>query len=491
VYRAFYGFDRKPFQLTADPAFLYLSATHKKALAYLRYGVADAGNLVLLTGEVGSGKTTLLKGLLSELDEAVVVAKVMNTRVSGEQLIELIGLDFGLDPIGKERTAILHELNTFLIEQYAQGNKCVVVVDEAQNLEVPMLEELRLLSNLESGADKLLQIILCGQPELKETLGQPALRQFKQRINVTYHLERLTEEETAAYLVHRLEVAGGRSDLFSGEAVAAIHAYAHGIPRLINKVADRALLYAFVEEHDAIDGPLVEAVLADIRKEEGADAAADVEEEEVARRLSEGGGRGGGGMDTRTATLLWNRLQRMEERMEEVGGVQQQIRREVEGLPFRLEEVVRRATQGTAKTVSSIWDKSDGLERRLTALEERLVGMAEALEATGTQWSRTNDKLVPLLEQIHHVLDRHGAMLRRLSSLDLKEDQMLVRLESVARRLDRLEGEGGEGATPEPPRREKGAGAESMKDETARGDDPLADLVTPPPKRRGGFFRRR
>jgi len=484
VYRAFYGLDRKPFQLTADPEFLYLSATHKKALAYLRYGVADAGNLVLLTGEVGSGKTTLLKGLLRELEEEVVVAKVMNTRVSGEQLIELICLDFGLDPIGKERTAILHDLNTFLIEQYAQGNKCVVVVDEAQNLEVEMLEELRLLSNLESGADKLMQIILCGQPELKQTLGQPSLRQFKQRINVTYHLERLTEEETAAYLAHRLEVAGGVPDLFSADAVGPIHDYAHGIPRLINKVADRALLYAFVEEHDGIDGPLVEAVLTDIRKEEGVDAAADGEEEEVARRLSEGG-RGGGSMDSRTATLLWNRLQQMEERMEEVASVQQQIRREVEGLPFRLEEVVRRATQGTAKTVSSIWDKSDATGRRLGALEERLLGMAEALEVTGTQWSRTNDKLVPLLEQIHQVLDRHGAMLRRLSSLDLKEDQMLVRLDAVARRLDRLEVE--EGAVADT--RSAASGTEP-EDETAKEEDPLAQLVTPPPKRRG-FFRRR
>jgi len=486
VYRAFYGLDRKPFQLTADPAFLYLSATHKKALAYLRYGVADAGNLVLLTGEVGSGKTTLLKGLLAELDEAVVVAKVMNTRVSSEQLIELICLDFGLDPIGKERTAILHDLNTFLIEQYAQGNKCVVVVDEAQNLDVATLEELRLLSNLESGADKLMQIILCGQPELKQTLGQPALRQFKQRINVTYHLERLSEEETAAYLAHRLDVAGGAPDIFYAEAIAPIHGYAHGIPRLINKVADRALLYAFVEEHDAIDGALVEAVLTDIRKEEGADTAADGDEEEVARRLSEGG-RAGGSMDTRTATLLWNRLQQMEERLEEIAGSQQQVRREVEGLPFRLEEVVRRATQGTAKTVSSIWDKSDATGRRLGALEERLLGMAEALEATGTQWSRTNDKLVPLLEQIHQVLDRHGAMLRRLSSLDLKEDQMLVRLDAVARRLDRIEVEEGAvaDAAPVPPR------PEMVKDEAAKEEDPLAQLVNPPPKRRGGFFRRR
>lgn len=489
MYRAFYGLHRKPFQLTADPEFLYLSATHKKALSYLRYGVADAGNLVLLTGEVGSGKTTLLKGLLRELEEEVVVAKVMNTRVSGEQLIELICLDFGLDPIGKERTAILHELNTFLIEQYAQGNKCVVVVDEAQNLEVPMLEELRLLSNLESGSDKLMQIILCGQPELKQTLGQQALRQFKQRINVSYHLERLSEEETAAYLTHRLEVAGSAVELFDAEAVALIHGYAHGIPRLINKVADRALLYGFVEEQDAIDGPLVETVLVDIRKEEGVDAAADGEEEEVARRLSEGG-RGGSSMDSRTATLLWNRLQQMEERMEEVAGHQQQIRREVEGLPFRLEEVVRRATQGTAKTVSSIWDKSDATARRLGALEERLLGMAEALEVTGTQWSRTNDKLVPLLEQIHQVLDRHGAMLRRLSSLDLKEDKMLVRLDAVARQLERLDAEADAAAsTAAAPPRRKPAG-ETPKEEQAKETDPLMQLVNPPPKRRGGFFRR-
>ncbi len=487
MYRAFYGFSRKPFQLTADPEFLYLSATHKKALAYLRYGVADAGNLVLLTGEVGSGKTTLLKGLLRELEEEVVVAKVMNTRVSGEQLIELISLDFGLDPLGKEKAAILHELNTFLIEEYARGHKCVVVVDEAQNLEVEMLEELRLLSNLESGADKLLQIVLCGQPELKTTLGKPALRQFKQRINVTYHLERLSEEEVAAYIAHRLEVAGGARDLFEPDAIAPIHAYAGGIPRLINKVADRALLYGFVEEHDRIDAGLVQTVLEDIRKEEGVDAAADVEEETLARRLSEGSS-GGGSMDSRTATLLWNRLQQMEERLDEIAGTQQQIRREVEGLPFRLEEVVRRATQGTAKTVSSIWDKSDAMERRLAALEDRLLGMVEAVEATGTQWSRTNDKLVPLLEQIHHVLDRHGAMLRRLSSLDLKEDQMLVRLEAVARRLDRLEGGEEEGVPASPPSR---GDAEPSDEGPLKEDDPLAQLVTPPPRRRGGFFRRR
>ncbi|RMF79221.1 MAG: hypothetical protein D6739_11205, partial [Nitrospirae bacterium] len=369
----------------------------------------------------------------------------------GEQLVELIALDFGLDPIGKERTAVLHELNSFLVEQYGQGNKCVVVVDEAQNLDVPMLEELRLLSNLESGADKLLQIILCGQPELNRTLARPELRQFKQRINVSYHLERLTEEETAAYIAHRLEVAGGQPDLFAPEAVTAVFDYARGVPRLINKVCDRALLYGFVEERERVDAALVDSVLADLRKEEGVDAAADTEEEAVARRLSAGAA-SAAGLDTRTATLLWNRLQQIEDRMEQVAATQEQIRREVEGLPFRLEEVVRRATQGTAKTVSSIWDKADGVERRLTALEERLLGMVEAVEATGTQWSRTNDKLVPLLEQIHHVLDRHGAMLRRLSSLDLKEDRMLVRLDELARRLDRLtEGEAEAAEAPEAP----------------------------------------
>jgi putative secretion ATPase (PEP-CTERM system associated) len=489
MYREFFGFQRKPFQLTADPAFLYLSATHKKALAYLRYGIADAGNLVLLTGEIGGGKTTLLKWLIDECDEHVVVAKVMNTRVSGDQLLELIALDFGLDPLGKDKTTILHELNTFLIEQYGRGRKCLVAVDEAQNLDITMLEELRLLSNLESGADKLLQIILCGQPELRDTLNSPRLEQFKQRINVTYHLERLTAEETGHYIAHRLKVAGGQGVDFQPEAVAAIHRYAYGIPRLINKVCDRALLYGFVEERRDLNGDLVDVVLKDIRQEEGGDTAADREEEEVARRLSEAT-TSSGGLDSRTASLLWNRMQAVEDNLEEVAKAQEQILREVRGLPFHLEQELRKATQGLAKTVSSIWDKVDSMEARLREVEARQQGVTRVIEETGTQWSRTNDKLVPLLEQMNQVLDRHGAMLRRLSSLDLKEDRMLVRLDELSRHLDRLEStatdEGETAAKVE-------AQADSAAADASDSGTPLEELVTPSAtlrRRGGGFFRR-
>ena len=489
MYREFFGFTRKPFQLTADPEFLYLSATHKKALAYLRYGVADAGNLVLLTGEIGGGKTTLLKWLLEECDEHVVVAKVMNTRVSGDQLLELISLDFGLDPLGKDKTTVLHELNTFLIEQYGMGGKCLVAVDEAQNLEVPMLEELRLLSNLESGSDKLLQIILCGQPELRETLNSPQLKQFKQRINVSYHLERLTREETGEYIAHRLKVAGGENVVFQSDAVDLIHQYAYGIPRLINKVCDRTLLYGFVEETHDLTGNLVRSVLDDIRQEEGGDTASDPEEEEIARRLSEAGV-AGGGYDSRTASLLWNRMQAVEDHLDEIAKAQEQILREVRGLPFHLEQELRKATQGLAKTVSSIWDKVDAMERRLRSVEERQDGVTRVIEQTGTQWARTNDKLVPLLEQMNHVLDRHGAMLRQLSSLDLKEDRMLVRLEELSRHLDRLQG----AAVVEEEHGKLASNVGKGAAETAEpGGSALEELVTPSAtlkRRGGGFFRR-
>ena len=489
MYREFFGLERKPFQLTADPAFLYLSATHKKALAYLRYGIGDAGNLVLLTGEIGGGKTTLLKWLIGECDEQVIVAKVMNTTVSGDQLLELIALDFGLDPLGKDKTTILHELNTFLIEQYARGRKCLVAVDEAQNLDVKMLEELRLLSNLESGADKLLQIILCGQPELRDTINSPRLEQFKQRINVTYHLERLTEEETGQYIAHRLKVAGGENVVFAPEAVTAIYRYAYGIPRLINKVCDRALLYGFVEETRDLNRQLIEVVLRDIRQEEGGDTAEDPEEEEVARRLSEST-TSSGGLDSRTASLLWNRMQAVEDNLEEVAKAQEQILREVRGLPFHLEQELRKAIQGLAKTVSSIWDKVDSMEVRLRYVEERQDGVTRVIEQTGTQWSRTNDKLVPLLEQMNQVLDRHGAMLRRLSSLDLKEDRMLVRLDELSRHLDRLETAAGE------EREADGRVETNGKHASAEVPDAgtsLEALVTPSAtlkRRGGGFFRR-
>jgi putative secretion ATPase (PEP-CTERM system associated) len=268
MYTTFFNLTCNPFQLTPDPEFLFLSKEHKKALTYLRYGISSNTGFILVTGEIGTGKTTLIRQLLKELKKDIKVARVNNTLVNSEQLISMINDDFGIKTKGKDKTEMLRDLSDFIIRQYAQGFRTALIIDEAQNLSSKLLEEIRLLSNLETDKAKLLQIILAGQPELKQNLAVPELRQLRQRINISCHINPLGRDETEEYIRHRLEIAGNRAAVtFLDGALDDIYSLTRGIPRLINIFCDFLLLAAFTEETKEISASLIKEVAEDLDSE--------------------------------------------------------------------------------------------------------------------------------------------------------------------------------------------------------------------------------
>ncbi len=265
MYNLFFDLKYKPFDLLPDPKFIYLSKSHKKALTYLDYGIRERSGFVLLTGEVGSGKTTLIRDLISKNYEHVVLSKIFNTCVTSEQMLAMINDDFGIVTDRNDKVSLIRDLNTFLVEQYAKGNQSILIIDEAQNLTPQLLEEIRMLSNLETSDCKLLQIILVGQPELRTILAAPELRQLRQRISINCHLKALNREEVGHYIEHRLKVAGNASAVeFSSEALEVVCRYSKGIPRLINIICDFLMLSAFAEESTIISSEMVRDVIGDL-----------------------------------------------------------------------------------------------------------------------------------------------------------------------------------------------------------------------------------
>lgn len=279
MYEEHFSFKHKPFDLVPNPDFLFPSSTHKKAITYLDYGIKEKIGFVLLTGEIGSGKTTIIRNLIKNIGSSVKLSKINNTKVTSEQLISMINEDFGLAVEGKSKTKLLSELNEFLIEQYAKQMQPILLVDEAQNLSPDLLEEVRLLSNLETDRAKLLQIILVGQPELKKTLMRPELTQLRQRINVSYHIAPLTIDETSKYIKHRLSIAGNPNAIkFEDDMLYLIYQFGRGIPRLTNILCDFALLTAYGDGKKVVDLETIQAVTEDLESQnllnESQDAAA-------------------------------------------------------------------------------------------------------------------------------------------------------------------------------------------------------------------------
>jgi putative secretion ATPase (PEP-CTERM system associated) len=269
VYTSFFGLREKPFDLLPNPDFLYPSRAHKRALTYLTHGIRERAGFILLTGDVGSGKTTLIRNMIRSQLKNSVLAKVFNTRVDSLQLLMQINADFGLETEGKDKAALLKDLNDFLIEQYAGRRQSVLIIDEAQNLSPDILEEVRMLSNLETDREKLLQIILVGQPELRDLLSGPGLLQLRQRIQVNCHLNPLSLVEVREYILFRLEKAGNREALvFSDEALEAIATYSRGIPRLINILCDYVMVDSFAAQTRAVDGITVHELARDLSFEE-------------------------------------------------------------------------------------------------------------------------------------------------------------------------------------------------------------------------------
>jgi putative secretion ATPase (PEP-CTERM system associated) len=265
MYESYFGLKKKPFELVPNPEFLYPSKAHRRARVYLDYGINERAGFILLTGEVGSGKTTIIRELIKKQRLGVVLSKVFNTNVSFDQLLAMVNDDFHLDVAGKDRISLMRDLNDFLIEQYSLGNRPTLIIDEAQNLSAELLEDIRMLSNLETDDAKLLQIILVGQPELRSTLSLPELLQLRQRISINCHITPLSRDEVEEYIFHRLEVAGNRKAVtFQPDAVDIIYRYSKGVPRLINIICDFLMLSAFAEETVVLDGDMTRDVIGDL-----------------------------------------------------------------------------------------------------------------------------------------------------------------------------------------------------------------------------------
>ena len=270
MYLKHFNLTDSPFAITPDPRFLYLSARHREALAHLLYGLGEGGGFVQLTGEVGTGKTTICRCLLEHIPDNVDLALVLNPKVTAHELIATVCDELGIDypPENSSIKTLTDVLNRYLLEAYAQGRRTVLIIDEAQNLSADVLEQVRLLTNLETATQKLLQIILIGQPELRTLLAREDMRQLAQRVTARYHLEPISLEETGAYIRHRLQICGTSQPLFSRSAIDKIQRLSGGIPRLINVLCDRAMLGAYVEGKSQVDTRVVRKAAHEVLAEE-------------------------------------------------------------------------------------------------------------------------------------------------------------------------------------------------------------------------------
>jgi general secretion pathway protein A len=259
MYREFFGLKEKPFNVTSDPNFLFFSRVHKEAYSHIIYGIKERKGFMAITGEVGAGKTTLCRAILNQFDANTKSAFIFNSNLPDLQLLQCIIEDFGMTVAQKNKASMLRQLNNFLLEELGKGNNVILVIDEAQNLKPSTLEEIRMLSNLETDTEKLFQIMLVGQPELREKINSPRLRQLKQRIAINFHVSALGKDEVAQYIDHRLTVAGSKGDIhFNKDAVDFIFKFSGGIPRIINLLCDKALLAAYVLETKEITLPTIE-----------------------------------------------------------------------------------------------------------------------------------------------------------------------------------------------------------------------------------------
>ena len=267
MYVEYYRLEEPPFNVTPDPKFLYLTEQHQTAMNHLLYGIRQRKGFVVLTGEVGTGKTTLCRKLLDALGESCHTALILNPMLTATQLLRAIVTEFGIEKPGRDRLGHLSALNSFLLSVNAAGRDAVLIVDEAQDMSTELLEMTRLLSNLETDSRKLLQIVLAGQPELRQKLTHPGLRQLNQRITVRYHLRAMTQAETGQYIRHRLAVAGNAGALqFDEAAVNEIYRHTGGTPRLVNALGDKALLAGYVAGTTHIDQTIVDMAVRDMQE---------------------------------------------------------------------------------------------------------------------------------------------------------------------------------------------------------------------------------
>jgi len=265
MYIDFFGLNDYPFRITPDTDYLYMSPAHSRAKAYMEYAIFNREGFVVITGEIGSGKTTLIKKLLSELDENILVAKIFQTQLNEVELLQAILVEFGLNPFSAKKVELLNMLNQFLVNSYLDGKQVLLIIDDAQNLRKRVLEEITMLSSVETQKEKILHVILVGQPELNHKLEHPDMEQLLQRVSLRYHVRALTLEETKEYIVHRLNVAGIQKELFSDLIFPGIYEYTGGIPRLINTLCDTALTCAFADNHTKVDNEEFESSIKELQ----------------------------------------------------------------------------------------------------------------------------------------------------------------------------------------------------------------------------------
>ncbi|WP_457571687.1 XrtA/PEP-CTERM system-associated ATPase [Desulfovulcanus sp.] len=378
MYLDFYGFKKKPFNIVPDPSCLYPSSKHRLALTYLEYGLTENIGFILLTGEIGTGKTTLIRHLLDRVSSDTEVAVIFNTNVSADELVKLVLQEFEIQEVSPDKSINLDRLNTFLIEQFGQGKRCLLIIDEAQNLSKEALEEVRLFSNLQTETVSLLQIILVGQPELKHKLQDPALAQLTQRIAVTYHLGPLSQEETYEYIAHRIKAAGCENQsLFTPEALAQIYKHSRGIPRLINILCDTALVYGYADEAQAISEEIVNHVIAD--REESGFFQQDTEQTPSAQNTEQD-------KDIVTSQpelkAVWEKINLLESKIEKLATIVDWQVQELKGQVAERDEKVILKLESLLKEERK---KSDSLLYKCTAYQKEIKQLKEELASRSTE----------------------------------------------------------------------------------------------------------
>lgn len=263
-YLEFFGLDRRPFTLLPDPGFMYWSPLHKRGYSILQFGIMSCAPITVLTGEIGAGKTTLIQHLLSDMEDSITVGLISNAQGGRGELLQWVLHALGL-PIEKDATYVqmFQELQDFLISEYAQGRRVVLIFDEAQNLTVEGLEEIRMLTNINANTDELVQLVLVGQPELRDMVLNPKMRQLTQRVAASFHLERMDTASVKQYIKHRMKIAGGSGEEFTEGACKLIFKHTQGVPRLVNQLCDYSLLYAWTNETDKVNEDVVKQVIDD------------------------------------------------------------------------------------------------------------------------------------------------------------------------------------------------------------------------------------